>query len=111
MISVDPNPEALSLASQNIIINKLGSRVSYHCSFVGKDFGSKVKFFTTGSGEAGSMYSSHAKTAAEENSFYYVDTVSVDYLVNYHGITPNFIKVDVEGAEFLVLEGSKKISV
>ena len=110
VILVDPNPEALSLASKNIIINKLGARVSYHCSFVGKNLGSKVKFFTTGPGEAGSMYPSHAKTAAGENNFYHVDTVSVDYLIDYHGITPDLIKVDVEGAELLVLEGSEKLA-
>ena len=54
------------------------------------------------------MYAGHAETAAAAGQSIRVKTLTVDYLVKKVNWLPEFIKVDVEGAEALVLRGSKK---
>lgn len=110
MLLVDPNPEALVIASYNIIKNNLGSRVNYVSAFVSDTMNEEVQFYTVDSGAAGSMYASHAKTAAALDSFTYVKTVTLDYLYEFHNFAPSLVKIDVEGAEMQVMKGSKKLA-
>lgn len=108
ILLVDPNPEALAKASQNIILNGFGIKSKFITAFIGEKDGEKIDFYTVGSGEAGSMYSSHAETAAALNSFYEVETITIDTLVSFVEFVPDLIKIDVEGAESLALLGAKK---
>ena len=110
MILVDPNPKALQNAARNIIENNLGNRVQYMSAFVSNTLDETVKFYTVGSGEAGSMHASHAVTAASMNSFMEVKTVTLDHLLDVYGLTPDLVKIDVEGAETLVMQGAKKLT-
>ncbi len=105
---VDPNPEALAKAAQNIIINGFAEKAKFFSAFISNIDKEKVKFYTVGSGEAGSMYSSHAETANALNSYYYVETLTIDSLIDKLNFTPDLIKVDVEGAESLALMGATK---
>jgi FkbM family methyltransferase len=106
IVLVDPNPEALIYASKNLILNNLASNCSFFSAFVGSSNGEQVKFYTVGVGSAGSMFATHAETARLINSFSFVYTVTLDYLADYYNIIPDLVKVDVEGAEFMVLKGA-----
>lgn len=106
IVLVDPNPEALAKAAQNMIVNGFGIKSKFISAFVGDTDGEKVKFYTVGSGEAGSMYPGHAETATAVNSFYEVEKITIDTMVKQLNYTPDLIKVDVEGAEYLVLQGA-----
>ncbi|WP_431135844.1 FkbM family methyltransferase [Psychroserpens mesophilus] len=110
MVLVDPNPEALQKAATNIINNGLGNRTQYITAFVGDKLDDTIKFYTIGSGAAGSMYASHAETAASVNSFMEVKTVTLDYLYSLYGVEPDLVKIDVEGAETLVMQAAKKLA-
>jgi len=110
IILVDPNPVALQNAAMNIINNGLGSRVQYHTAFVGDTLDDTVKFYTVGSGAAGSMYASHAETASALNSFMEVNTITLDYMYDFYGIKPDLVKIDVEGAETLVMKSATKLA-
>ena len=110
IILVDPNPKALQKAAMNIIENGLGNKVQYHAAFVSNELDNNVKFYTVGAGAAGSMYASHAETAASLNSFMDVKTVTLDYLYSYYNLKPDLIKIDVEGAETLVMKAAKKLA-
>ncbi|OUS02018.1 hypothetical protein A9Q86_05040 [Flavobacteriales bacterium 33_180_T64] len=110
MILVDPNPEALQKAAMNIIQNGLGCRVQYLTAFVADKLDDTVKFYTVGAGAAGSMYASHAETAASVNSFMDVNTVTLDYIYSFYGIKPDLVKIDVEGAETLVMKAAKQLA-
>lgn len=110
ILLVDPNPEALSKASQNMIINGFGIKSKFVSAFVSDKDKSKINFYTVGSGEAGSMYASHAETAAAVNSFYEVETITIDTLVEKLEICPDLIKIDVEGAESMALKGATKLA-
>jgi len=108
LVLVDPNPKALQKAAINIINNSLGNRTQYITAFVGDKVDETIKFYTVGSGAAGSMHASHAETAASINSFMEVKTVTLDYLYSLYEVKPDLIKIDVEGAETLVMQSAKK---
>lgn len=110
IVLVDPNPEALAKAAQNMIVNGFGFKSTFISAFVGNEDGKKVKFYTVGSGEAGSMYASHAETAKAVNSFYEVEEITIDALVKQVNFIPDLVKIDVEGAESLALEGAVQLA-
>lgn len=110
IVLVDPNPNALSKAAENVILNNFAHKSRFINAFLSEKNGETVDFYTVGSGAAGSKFKSFAKTAARKNSHYKVQTLSVDYLVSHTRVTPDMVKVDVEGAEYEVLKGAKKLA-
>ena len=108
VLMVDPNPEALAMANKNVICNNYVHKTNSFLGFVSDQNDAELEFFTLGHGAAGSMYKTHAETAAAIGSSYKVQTTTIDFLADYFQWVPDFIKVDVEGAEFFVLNGAKK---
>ena len=109
-ILVDPNPTALNQAQLNLVSNNLGFKAQYFSAFVSDKQDDTVKFYTLGAGAAGSMYASHAESAAIVNSFTQVKTVTLDYLYKYYNLKPNLVKIDVEGAETMVMKGAETLA-
>lgn len=107
---VDPNTKALAVANRNLTINNLGMKSYYNSCFVSDKNDENIEFFTIGLGEAGSMNKSHATTAAQLKSSFFVKTVTLDFLYNYYKIKPNLVKIDVEGAELLAIKGATKLA-
>jgi len=110
IVLVDPNPNALQKAATNLIENGLSNKAFFMPAFVSDSVDDTVKFYTIGSGAAGSMHASHAKSAASINSFMEVKTVTLDYLYSFYGFKPDLVKIDVEGAETLVMQASKTLA-
>lgn len=104
---VDPNPLALEKAFGNLLNNNLGFKARYYSAFVSDKSNEEVKFYTLGSGAAGSMHASHAESAASIGAYKKVSTVTLDFLYTYFDLKPDLVKIDVEGAETLVMEGAK----
>lgn len=110
MLLVDPNHKALQVAALNFMENGFGQHVSYYPSFVSDVCEKKVKFYTVGTGAAGSMYASHAQTAASQDSYFYSKTVTLDFLYGLYDLKPDLVKIDVEGAEYQVMQGAKNLA-
>jgi FkbM family methyltransferase len=106
IVLVDANPEALAVAAQTLIRNNLSARARFVTAFVGSESGKTTTFWTVGTGSAGSMYRGHAKTASKAGTSIEAPTITIDDLCHLYQTIPDFIKIDVEGAEHLVLCGS-----
>lgn len=109
LLLIDPNPEAITIAARNLFVNKWERNVQFKVSLISNTRGEKLKFYTFRHGAAGSVFQGHATTAAKFNSFIEVESVLLDDVLEDIAWSPKFIKVDVEGAESMVLEGAKKI--
>lgn len=110
VVLIDPNPRALSIASENIICNNLSHKCIFYTGFVADKPGKEVDFYTVGSGAAGSKFKTFAKTATKLNSHYKVKTLSLNKISEDCNLIPDLVKIDVEGAEIDVLNGSTNIA-
>lgn len=111
LLLADPNPKALDTACENLEGNGLAENKTYVNAFVGDKIGEEVKFYTLGTGSAGSMFASHADSARAVNSYYMVPTTTLDAIVGETGLWPDLVKIDVEAAESYVLNGAFQIAV
>lgn len=111
MLLVDANPLAMAKAVKNLAINNLINNCRMFIGFLSNKPDENVIFYTVGSGAAGSMFKTHAKTAGSINSRINAQTSTIDNLCEMYKMNPDFIKIDVEGAESLVLEGSIKTAL
>lgn len=110
LVLIEPNPDALVIAAENLVRNRLSSKARFVCAFSSDSGGSTARLWTVGSGEAGSMYPGHAKTAARAGESIEVPTVTLDELASVYSLLPDLVKIDVEGAEGLVLLGAKRLA-
>ena len=110
VVLVEANWEALSVAAENLIRNHLSARARFVGAFAAETVDESVEFWTVGTGAAGSMYASHAVSAARAGSVRQVSTLTLDALSTRFEVVPDLVKIDVEGAESKVLLGSKQLA-
>lgn len=110
IVLVDPNPEALAVAAEQLIHNHLSAGARFVTAFVAEREGETVEFWTVGTGSAGSRYAGHAQTAARKGRSFQVPTTTVDRICEQYGMLPDLVKIDVEGAEHEVLLGSRALA-
>ena len=110
IVLIDANPLALAAAAEGLILNSMSDRARFISAFAGASEGKKLEFWTVGTGAAGSVYASAARTAARRGRSIEVIETTLDRLVGRRTQAPDLVKIDVEGAECDVLCGAAELA-
>tara|TARA_B100001287_G_C22618414_1_gene498799 strand:- start:310 stop:1143 length:834 start_codon:yes stop_codon:yes gene_type:complete len=122
IVACEPSPKTINLLKKNIksttiihdkaMTNQVGKTISFYTENHGGSTNSTIKRFTQDSLKYMSKSSHRVSEEIEEIT---VVTDTVDNFCRVNSFNPDFIKIDVEGAELSVLEGSleqlKKVKV
>jgi FkbM family methyltransferase len=104
VVAFEPNPYNMQLLHGTVSVNKL-TNVTLVQKAVGDQRAGKLTMWVSGIASTGSLRNvSNAKTAETVE----VDVTSVDQYVAETSRIPHFLKIDVEGAELLVLRGAEE---
>jgi len=110
LVLIDPNPQALAIAAQNLFQNYLTHNINFVAAFASNTMSETLQFWTLDAGAAGSIDRTLAQSASKAGSSIVVPTITLNFLADYLQLIPDFIKIDVEGAENMVLDGAKEIA-
>lgn len=104
VFAFEPDPAIADRLSKNIKLNSLDNLISVPIALSDKK--GKVKLYSEGSDN----YSPSMESVQGFEKYVMVKSDTVDHLINLGVIdTPNSVKIDVEGAEEMVLAGMNKL--
>ncbi|MGI9009595.1 MAG: FkbM family methyltransferase [Nitrososphaeraceae archaeon] len=113
VISIEADPDNFDILNRNINLNKLINVIAVNYAVYSKE--ETIKLYLP-SGEEHSSYTKYntvmSDRAQGETKFVQVQANTLDYILQKNGIKPenvNWIKIDVEGAEFEVLKGARDV--
>lgn len=97
VLAIEPEPENINILKKNIELNNL-KNVEIVTKALYKESGKKLKFYPNGVRLKITADDINVNSAEIE-----VDTITFDDLISQTGITPNILKMDIEGAEKFAL--------
>ena len=105
VVAIEADPENFQLLKRNIALNKLTNVMPLNYAVFSER--TKIKLYEQ---SASAKYNSIMLTrAAKTKNYVEVNADTLDSILNLNGVNRvNWIKIDVEGAEFEVLKGSTK---
>ena len=111
VFAIEANPSNFEMLNRNIKLNQLTNIISLNNAVYSKE--TKVKLYLPGEELGHTIYNTvMLDRAKNEDKFVEVSANTLDYLLQLKGIKNeevNWIKIDVEGAEFEVLKGSSNV--
>ena len=112
VVAFEPSPETLRLLREHVRLNGWDDRVTVEASVVSDQLGS-MTFYTYGDSMAASLSRENVEelnVQHPENAIAVtVPSVTLDQYCAERGLSPDVIKIDVEGAELKALRGAEKL--
>ena len=111
LILIEPNPLSLSMAAENLIMNNKSENVIFIPKAAYNKSRVNIKLWSMQGAYAGaSLDVSFTETGKITKNYFDVETITLDEIAETYSYFPDLVKIDVEGAEFSVLEGSINIA-
>ena len=109
VVAIEANPSNFELLNRNIKVNQLTNIISLNNAVYSKE--TKLKLYLPGEELGHTTYNTvMSDRAKNEDKFVEVSANTLDYLLQLKEITDvNWVKIDVEGAEFEVLKGAHNL--
>ena len=111
VVAIEASPSNFKILNRNIRLNQLTNIISLNHVVYSKE--TKIKLYLPGEESGNTIYNTViSDRARNEDKFVEVNANTLDYLLQSKGIKQeqiNWIKIDVEGAEFEVLKGAANI--
>src|ERR687889_2899131 len=109
VVAIEANPSNFEMLNSNIKLNQLTNIISLNNAVYSKE--TKIKLYLPGEELGHTIYNTvMSDRAKNEDKFVEVSANTLDYFLQLKGITDvNWIKIDVEGAEFEVLKGATNV--
>jgi FkbM family methyltransferase len=109
VVAIEANPSNFEMLNRNIKLNQLTNIISLNNAVYSKE--TKIKLYLPGEELGHTTYNTvMSDRAKNEDKFVEVSANTLDYLLQLKEITDvNWVKIDVEGAEFEVLKGAHNL--
>jgi FkbM family methyltransferase len=111
VVAIEASPSNFEILNRNIKLNQLANIINLNHVVYSKE--TKLKLYLPGEESGNTIYNTViSDRARNEDKFVEVNANTLDYLLQSKGIKQeqiNWIKIDVEGAEFEVLKGAANI--
>lgn len=108
VLSIEPTLNALEKLRKNLELNEISDKVIIYDGVISNESGEVEINTILGKEEYSSVnLIVHSAVATSSYVAYKVKCTTLDTIVDLHNLNPGFVKIDVEGAEHLVLDGAR----
>ena len=108
VIAIEANPDNFEMLNCNIKLNQLSNVICLNYAVYSQE--TKIKLYLAGEQSGHTIYNTLISERASNEKFVEINANTLVNLLRLQGISEvNWIKIDVEGAEFEVLKGATSI--